>query len=208
MELKPYKTLKTASEAETVINKSKFISKCFPIQNEEEALTLLEGVRKQHANASHNCFAYCIGSRGEQKRFSDDGEPGGTAGLPIVEALNKSGITNALCVVTRYFGGILLGAGGLVRAYSGGAAAAITAAGVAFYVPGVTIEFEMDYSRYNILESYIRGSSEIKDVKFLENVRIVVLIERECADGFMAGLVERSDGRVVARVCGEAYIRK
>ena len=206
MELKSYKTVKTASEVETVINKSRFISRCFPVCDEKEALALLSSVREGHADASHNCYAYKIGARGELSRFSDDGEPGGTAGLPIMEALNKSGFTNALCVVTRYFGGILLGAGGLARAYSGGAAAAIKAAGTAFYVPGAVIEFEVDYSRYNILEGCIRERCEVKSLEFLESVRFTVLVECERANDFISWLVERANGRVRPRVIGEDYI--
>ena len=206
VELKPFKTVKTASEVETVINKSRFIGRCFPVCDEGEALALLLYVREAHADASHNCYAYKIGAHGELVRFSDDGEPGGTAGLPIMEALNKSGFTNALCVVTRYFGGILLGAGGLARAYSGGAAAAIKAAGTAMYVPGAVIEVELNYSLYNILEGYIRGSCEVKSVEFLENVRFKVLTERKRAGDFMAGLVERANGRVEPRVVGEEYV--
>ena len=116
-----YRTVKQPGEAELVIKRSRFIGRCFPVADEQEALRLLEQVRRQHWDATHNCYAYSVGVSGACARYSDDGEPSGTAGLPMMEALRRSGVTDALVVVTRYFGGILLGAGGLVRAYSAAA---------------------------------------------------------------------------------------
>ena len=116
--MKPYKSVKQCSEAEYTVNRSRFIGRCFPVDSEEAALCLLSDIRKRHWDATHNCFAYRIGETAAAARFSDDGEPGGTAGKPIMDVLTGKGLTNVLCVVTRYFGGILLGAGGLVRAYS------------------------------------------------------------------------------------------
>ncbi|HIU94159.1 MAG TPA: YigZ family protein, partial [Candidatus Aphodomorpha intestinavium] len=124
-----YRTVKQPGEAELVIKRSRFIGRCFPVADEQEALRLLEQVRRQHWDATHNCYAYSVGVSGACARYSDDGEPSGTAGLPMMEALRRSGVTDALVVVTRYFGGILLGAGGLVRAYSAAAAAAVRSAG-------------------------------------------------------------------------------
>ena len=123
--MKPYKSVKQCSEAEYTVNRSRFIGRCFPVESEEAALCLLGDIRKKHWDATHNCFAYRIGENAAA-RFSDDGEPGGTAGKPIMDVLTGRGLTNVLCVVTRYFGGILLGAGGLVRAYSKSAVAADT----------------------------------------------------------------------------------
>ena len=128
--MKPYKSVKQCSEAEYTVNRSRFIGRCFPVESEEAALCLLGDIRKKHWDATHNCFAYRIGENAAA-RFSDDGEPGGTAGKPIMDVLTGRGLTNVLCVVTRYFGGILLGAGGLTRAYSKSARDALAAAGVA-----------------------------------------------------------------------------
>ena len=141
--MKPYKSVKQRSEAEYTVNRSRFIGRCFPVDSEEAALCLLGDIRKKHWDATHNCFAYRIGDNAAA-RFSDDGEPGGTAGKPIMDVLTGRGLTNVLCVVTRYFGGILLGAGGLVRAYSKSAADAVTKAGVVSYLPGTILDIPMD----------------------------------------------------------------
>ena len=126
-----YRTLAAKGEAELVIQRSRFIGRGFPVESEAAALAILADIRKAHWDASHNCFAYRIGPDGGCARYSDDGEPGGTAGLPMMEVLKSRGLTDLLVVVTRYFGGILLGAGGLTRAYSKSARDALAAAGVA-----------------------------------------------------------------------------
>jgi hypothetical protein len=125
--LKPYKTLLKAADGEFIVNKSRFIGYGCPCETEEEALAFLASIRTKHKDATHNCYAYIIGPNMGIMRYSDDGEPGGTAGMPIIEVMKARGVTNCAVVVTRYFGGILLGAGGLVRAYSQGAATALNA---------------------------------------------------------------------------------
>ena len=120
MTLKPYKTLLTRASDEFIINKSRFIGYGAPAASEEEALGFLADVRSAHKDASHHCYAYIIGANMGVMRYSDDGEPGGTAGMPIIEVMKARQITNACVVVVRYFGGVLLGAGGLTRAYSQG----------------------------------------------------------------------------------------
>lgn len=201
-----FKTVAHASEEEFVINRSRFIGRCFPIQTEEDALAHLAAIRKQHYDATHNCYAYRIGTRGETARFSDDGEPSGTAGMPMMEVLTANGVTNVLCIVTRYFGGILLGAGGLVRAYSRGAAEAVRAAGVLHYIPGTALEFTVDYARYGAVEAYVRANAQVDALDFAEAVRIRVLVEDAVADGFAAEIVERTDGRSVPARCGAGYL--
>ena len=129
MSLISYKTLLRRDQDEFIINKSRFIGYGCPCETEEEALAFLKQIREKHADATHNCYAYIIGANMGIMRYSDDGEPGGTAGLPIIEVMKARGVTNCCVVVTRYFGGILLGAGGLVRAYSQGSATAIKACG-------------------------------------------------------------------------------
>ena len=125
-----YKTLRAENSAEFVINKSRFIGYGCPCETEEEALAFLARIRQKHKDATHNCYAYIIGLNSGIMRYSDDGEPGGTAGMPIIEVMKARGVVNCAVVVTRYFGGILLGAGGLVRAYAQGSKAALDAAGV------------------------------------------------------------------------------
>ena len=125
-----YTTIEQPCEILQVIKKSKFYGRLFPAQTPEEAQAVLDACKKQYWDASHNCSAYVIGRMGELSRCSDDGEPQGTAGVPVLEVIKKSGADDCVIVVTRYFGGILLGASGLVRAYSTAAKSAVDAAGV------------------------------------------------------------------------------
>ena len=192
--MKPYKSVKQCSEAEYTVNRSRFIGRCFPVDSEEAALCLLGDIRKKHWDAA--------------ARFSDDGEPGGTAGKPIMDVLTGRGLTNVLCVVTRYFGGILLGAGGLVRAYSKSAADAVTKAGVVSYLPGTILDIPMDYSRYGTLEGFIRANAEVRNVAFAQNVVVTVAVEDTNLLNFMKEVTERSDGRCTPVTIGTGYMKK
>ena len=205
--MKPYKSVKQASEAEYTVNRSRFIGRCFPVDSEEAALCLLGDIRKKHWDATHNCFAYRIGENAAA-RFSDDGEPGGTAGKPIMDVLTGRELTNVLCVVTRYFGGILLGAGGLVRAYSKSAADAVAKAGVVSYLPGTILDIPMDYSRYGALEGFIRANAEVRNVAFAQNVVVTVAVEDTNLLKFMKEVTERSDGRCTPVTIGTGYMKK
>lgn len=205
--MKPYKSVKQCSEAEYTVNRSRFIGRCFPVNSEEAALCLLGDIRKKHWDATHNCFAYRIGENAAA-RFSDDGEPGGTAGKPIMDVLTGKGLTNVLCVVTRYFGGILLGAGGLVRAYSKSAADAVTKAGMVSYLPGTVLDIPMDYSRYGALEGFIRANAEVRNVAFAQNVVVTVAVEDTNLLKFMKEVTERSDGRCTPVTIGTGYMKK
>ena len=205
--MKPYKSVKQCSEAEYTVNRSRFIGRCFPVNSEEAALCLLGDIRKKHWDATHNCFAYRIGENAAA-RFSDDGEPGGTAGKPIMDVLTGKGLTNVLCVVTRYFGGILLGAGGLVRAYSKSAADAVTKAGMVSYLPGTVLDIPMDYSRYGALEGFIRSNAEVRNVAFAQNVVVTVAVEDTNLLKFMKEVTERSDGRCTPVTIGTGYMKK
>lgn len=205
--MKPYKSVKQCSEAEYTVNRSRFIGRCFPVDSEEAALCLLGDIRKKHWDATHNCFAYRIGENAAA-RFSDDGEPGGTAGKPIMDVLTGKGLTNVLCVVTRYFGGILLGAGGLVRAYSKSAADAVTKAGMVSYLPGTILDIPMDYSRYGALEGFIRANAEVRNVAFAQNVVVTAAVEDTNLLKFMKEVTERSDGRCTPVTIGTGYMKK
>ena len=203
-----YRSVSKGSETEVTVNRSRFIGRCFPVKTEEEALTLLNGIRKQHWDATHNCFAYRIGEAASVARFSDDGEPGGTAGMPIMEVLRSKEITDVLVVVTRYFGGILLGAGGLVRAYSKSAAETVSEAGLVEYVPAKLLTAVMDYSRYGSLEGYIRSAAQVQNVEFAENIRMYLAVRQDEARSFISEVTERSDGRCVPQVTGETLLRQ
>lgn len=206
MTLKPYKTARAASETEFTVNKSRFIGRCFPVSSEEEALARLDEIRKLHHDATHNCWAYNL--RGGIMRFSDDGEPGGTAGMPIMDTLIRSETLDAIIIVTRYFGGILLGSGGLVRAYSKSASDALSSAGVLQMLPCSEIEFFVDYSRYGGIEGFVRSNSTVKNTEFLDNIRFNCLVPFDDAEGFIAEIIERTDGRSSPKIISEEYLAK
>ncbi len=204
MALKPYKNVLNASQTEFTEKKSRFIGRCFPITDEAEAMARLNEVRRAHYDATHNCWAYLL-ANGAQ-RFSDDGEPGGTAGMPIMDTLMRRGIKDALIVVTRYFGGILLGSGGLVRAYSKAASDALGSAGVGLMCPCTVLEFAVDYPRYGGIEGFVKANSVVESVDFLENVRFRVTVRDEEAARFAAELTERTDGRAQPRVAANRFM--
>lgn len=206
MALKPYKTARAASETEFTVSKSRFIGRCFPVSSEEEALARLDEIRKLHHDATHNCWAYNL--RGGIMRFSDDGEPGGTAGMPIMDTLIRSETLDAIIIVTRYFGGILLGSGGLVRAYSKSASDALSSAGVLQMLPCSEIEFFVDYSRYGGIEGFVRSNSTVKNTEFLDNIRFNCLVPFDDAEGFIAEIIERTDGRSSPKIISEEYLAK
>ena len=192
-----YRTVKQPGEAELVIKRSRFIGRCFPVADEQEALRLLEQVRRQHWDATHNCYAYSVGVSGACARYSDDGEPSGTAGLPMMETLRRSGVTDALVVVTRYFGGILLGAGGLVRAYSAAAAAAVRSAGEVEMRECVRLSLETPYPLWGRVEPLLRERAQLDEVRYEAAVHAVAWVRQEQSDALVRALIDRTDGRVV-----------
>ena len=192
-----YRTVKQPGEAELVIKRSRFIGRCFPVADEQEALRLLEQVRRQHWDATHNCYAYSVGVSGACARYSDDGEPSGTAGLPMMEALRRSGVTDALVVVTRYFGGILLGAGGLVRAYSAAAAAAVRSAGEVEMRECVRLSLETPYPLWGRVEPLLSERAQLDEVRYEAAVHAAAWVRQEQSDALVRALIDRTDGRVV-----------
>ncbi len=192
-----YRTVKQPGEAELVIKRSRFIGRCFPVADEQEALRLLEQVRRQHWDATHNCYAYSVGVSGACARYSDDGEPSGTAGLPLMETLRRSGVTDALVVVTRYFGGILLGAGGLVRAYSAAAAAAVRSAGEVEMRECVRLSLETPYPLWGRVEPLLRERAQLDEVRYEAAVHAAAWVRQEQSDALVRALIDRTDGRVV-----------
>ena len=193
-------------EDEFIEKKSRFIGRIWPVETEEEALDKIAWMQKQHYDATHNCWAYNLRGASSLRRFSDDGEPGGTAGMPIMDTLIRSETENALIIVTRYFGGILLGSGGLVRAYSRSAADALSAAGSVTMTPCAEIEFVTDYTRFGGIEGFVRKNSTVRNIEFLENIKFNCLVETKKADAFIADIIERTDGRSAPRMLGEEYL--
>lgn len=174
--MKPYKSVKQCSEAEYTVNRSRFIGRCFPVDSEEAALCLLGDIRKKHWDATHNCFAYRIGDNAAA-RFSDDGEPGGTAGNPILEAIKKNALTDVVIVVTRYFGGIKLGAGGLIRAYGHAAVLGIEAATRIEMTPFTELHVTIGYDLLATVEHWIRQQEiRTEEADYAEAVTLHLLL--------------------------------
>ena len=158
MTLKPYKTIKGSAESLTVINKSRFIGHAANAESPEQAMAAYDAVKKQQLDATHHCYAYIIGKNKEFVKFSDDGEPGGTAGLPMAEALKQSGLTDIITVVSRYFGGVKLGSGGLVRAYSSAVSETLKTAETIRFVPCGIYQQSVDYDVWAKIASKVEAA--------------------------------------------------
>ena len=197
MEKKPYKTLIRRAEQEFVINKSRFIGHGAPTETEEEALAFLKEMREKYKDATHNCYAYIIGLNMGTMRYSDDGEPGGTAGMPIIEVMKARGVTNCAVVVTRYFGGVLLGAGGLVRAYTKGAVAALDAAGVGVMHPTKRVLVDVPYPLFDRFEHMLKSEPVlVEDKSFAESITFTITVKEKDAPAFAESVARLSDGKI------------
>lgn len=183
--LERYKTVLNRDEEEIIEKKSRFIATVMPIENEKEAQAFIEELKKKYWNASHNVFAYQIGDRNEIQRFSDDGEPSGTAGMPVLDVLKGEQIKNTVVVVTRYFGGTLLGTGGLVRAYGKAAKEGIKKAIVIEKVLYKVMKVIVDYTLSGKVQYAILNNNHIiKDTVYTDKVEYIVLVESDQADNF------------------------
>ena len=172
-----YKTLKQSASDEYIVNKSRFIGHAAPCQTEEEALAFLKTIREKHRDAAHNCYAYVIGENAGIMRYSDDGEPGGTAGLPMMEVIKARDVKNCCVVVTRYFGGILLGAGGLVRAYSHSCALALAAARVVRMELSQRLLLDVPYPLWDRVNHALKSLPVLlEDTAFGASVEAAVLV--------------------------------
>lgn len=204
--LKKYKTILAQAEAEIVEKKSRFIATVRPVKTEEEAKAFIEEMKKKYWNATHNVFAYQIGERNELQRFSDDGEPQGTAGMPVLSVLKGEDVKDTAIVVTRYFGGTLLGTGGLVRAYGHSAKEGLFAAGIAELVL---------YRKYSVLAAYpdsgkvqyeiLQDGHELFDTIYTEQVEFIVLVETDAADSFEKKMTEIFRGAQSFTLLEEVY---
>ena len=187
-----------------VEKKSRFIGRVWPVESEEAALEKIQAMKKQHYDASHNCWAYII--RDGAVRFSDDGEPGGTAGMPILQVLPREGLFNVVCVLTRYFGGILLGAGGLVRAYAKGAKIAVDAAGKSMKRVWSVLYVPCPYSFYERvkLETAAFGGI-IRNTEFGTEVELEILLPEAKAQPFLDRLTDMSAATIEGLETGKEY---
>jgi uncharacterized YigZ family protein len=202
-----YKTVKELGIQEIVIKKSRFIGHAKPVATEEEAAHFIESIKRQHKAATHNCSAYMIGQRDEIQKQSDDGEPSGTAGRPILEVIKNKGLKNIAIVVTRYFGGIMLGAGGLVRAYTDGAVIGIAAAGPVYKVLHREIRIEIDYTWHGKVENELRGRQmRVEETLFADKVTLVCLPTAGEADSFTAWIMDVTQGQSLVTRGDERYI--
>jgi len=199
-----YITVQKHAQAELIVKKSRFIANVAPVASEAEAWSFIEKIRAEHSEATHNCFAFKAGSA---QRMSDDGEPSGTAGRPIFDVLDKQGLSDTVVVVTRYFGGILLGAGGLVRAYSQTAVAGVEAAGVAQAVLAVDLAAELDYNLVGKVHYLLsqRGALTL-DSQFGQTVTIYFRVLATAADVLESELAEASSGRILLQRLRELQV--
>ena len=204
--MKPYKTLISRADAEFVINKSHFIGHGKPVESEEEALAFLAEMRETYKDATHNCYAYIVGANMGVMRYSDDGEPGGTSGQPTLNVFRQAGVCDVCCVVTRYFGGILLGSGGLVRAYSKAAALALEAAGRARMAEWERVELMCSYSQYERVRRLLEGSGAADiEGSFGEFVAVAALLPAGAAGEMERRLSDMTAGAAQLAVKGSVF---
>ncbi|WP_028814919.1 YigZ family protein [Streptomyces flavidovirens] len=201
-----YRTVARAGVHEAEINRSRFLCALAPAATEREAQDFIARVRKEHPTASHNCFAYLIGADASVQKASDDGEPGGTAGVPMLQMLTRREVRYTVAVVTRYYGGVKLGAGGLIRAYGGVVGEALDAVGTItrrrFRLATVTV----DHQRAGKLENDLRATGRaVRDVRYAEAVTIEVGLPEADVEPFRAWLADTTAGTAGFEVGGEAY---
>lgn len=193
-----YITIREYGEDRFVEKKSEFIGYAKRVESEEEAKAFVLEIKTMHKQATHNCWAYIIGSNKGIQRYSDDGEPQGTAGIPILEVMKKSDITDCAVVVTRYFGGVLLGAGGLTRAYTKGASVALKAGGVVEKVNGVKVILNLEYDMIGKVQYFCgQNNWHIEDTEYTDKVIVSILAEMEVADKIEKEAIEASNGKII-----------
>ena len=191
-----YRTIAEAVTATLIEKKSEFIAHLFPVQTSEKAIACIESVKKEHRKARHNVYAYIVRDQ-NTSRYSDDGEPQGTAGMPVLDALMKNNLTDICCVVTRYFGGILLGGGGLVRAYSGSTTMAVQAAKIMVMRECRPVELTMDYSLYGKVSYVLPQYNVIQQASdFGNDVSLSLLVQAEVTDKLCADLTDLTNGQI------------
>ena len=200
-----YRTVRDLGRAEFVEKKSRFIGTCRPVKTEEEALAFIAQVKSQYWDASHNVYAYILRDSGVQ-RFSDDGEPQGTAGIPVMDTLKKAGVVDVAVVATRYFGGILLGGGGLIRAYSHTATIALAAARKVAMRECLLLELPCDYGFYGKAAGLIpECGGVVDDTQFLENVTLSFHLDPADLPALSKKLADQSSGRFSLVEKGRAF---
>jgi len=204
-----YYTIKKSGYHEVIIQKSRFIGHVKRVQNEGDAQQFIQEIQKEHHSATHNCFAYIIGDHDQFQKANDDGEPSGTAGIPMLEVLKRLSLKNTVIVITRYFGGIKLGAGGLIRAYSSVTSDTINHIGIVKreLMQGYAVQIE--YPLLGRVENHLKESSFIiEHIHYLENVEIIVYVPIEQQDAFKAELINVTNGQALINVDKQKYVEK
>ena len=205
--MKKYKSLRKVDEKEIIIEKSSFIGTAKAVADEEEALEFIREVKKRHYEATHNVYAYILGDDNNIQRFSDDGEPSGTAGVPVLEVLKKNDLRNVCAVVTRYFGGIKLGKGGLVRAYSKGAAAALEASEVIWRTLYKVVAVKVDYTLLGMMQNQLKlDGYALRNINYADNVVFEIYVENNQTEDFLAKVTDWCNARVETQIIDEEYL--
>lgn len=205
--LKKYKSLRKVDEKEIIIEKSSFIGTAKAVADEEEALEFIREVKKRHYEATHNVYAYILGDDNNIQRFSDDGEPSGTAGVPVLEVLKKNDLRNVCAVVTRYFGGIKLGKGGLVRAYSKGASAALEASEVIWRTLYKIVAVKVDYTLLGMMQNQLKlDGYALRNINYADNVVFEVYVEDNQTEDFLVKVTDWCNARVETQIIDEEYL--
>ena len=192
-----FRTIKEDGQVQEEIKKSRFICHAKRVYSEEEARDFITAIKKEHYKATHNCSAFIIGERSEIKRTSDDGEPSGTAGIPMLGVLENHNLTNVCMVVTRYFGGIKLGAGGLIRAYASSVALAVKEIGIIEIKEQAGIAIQMSYAQYQEYSNFLKEHNLMElDTNFTDQIDTMIYVDREEKENIKATLVEFFNGKV------------
>ena len=191
------RTIKEDGQVQEEIKKSRFICHVKRVYSEEEARAFIATIKKEHYKATHNCSAFIIGERNEIKRTSDDGEPSGTAGVPMLGVLENHNLTNVCVVVTRYFGGIKLGAGGLIRAYAGSVALAVKEIGIVEIKEQAGIQIQMSYAQYQEYGNFLKEHNLMElETNFTDQVETIIFVDKEDKEDIKSSLIEFFNGKV------------
>jgi uncharacterized YigZ family protein len=205
--LQKYYTVKGYGEQEIVIEKSRFICYINRAETEEEAVAFIQQIKKKHWDATHNCSAYLIGEHDQIQKANDDGEPSGTAGVPMLEVLKKKGLKDTVAVVTRYFGGIKLGAGGLVRAYGRAVTEGLNAAGIVERRLMRIMHVTIDYTWIGKVENELRSSNyKVKNIHYSDRVTIEIFVEETDKTSFAAWIEDLTNGRSTISEGEQTYL--
>ncbi|NME50360.1 YigZ family protein [Enterococcus cecorum] len=202
-----YFTIYQNGEHQIEIKKSKFICHLFRIENEEQAKEYIAKIKKEHYKANHNCSAYMLGENFEIQRSSDDGEPSGTAGVPMLEVLKKNQLQNTLAIVTRYFGGIKLGAGGLIRAYSTSVSEALKEIGIVQGKLQQILDIIIDYPQLGKLQNYLENEQiAIQEIDYLEQITVKVAIDINQCKSFQNALIDLFNNQLSIQILDQKYV--